>query len=104
MPFVAAERTMWDDEVSAPTPPLDDEALNARYVERGRTLVLESNREKLENFVVSLRRPGQVMRRPEYQRRLRWDNKRMSRFIESFILNIPIPRCSCSRSGRTSTR
>jgi hypothetical protein len=91
MPLLAAEETMWNDEAPVPTVPLDDEAMNARYVMRGRTLVLESNREKLENFVISLRRPGQVMRRPEYQRRLRWDNKRMSRFIESFILNIPIP-------------
>jgi hypothetical protein len=29
--------------------------------------------------------------RPFYQRRLRWDPKRQSRFIESFIINIPIP-------------
>jgi hypothetical protein len=29
--------------------------------------------------------------RPEYQRRLRWDNKKKSALIESFLLNIPIP-------------
>lgn len=29
--------------------------------------------------------------RPEYQRRLRWDNKRKSKLIESFIMNIPVP-------------
>ena len=29
--------------------------------------------------------------RPEYQRRLRWDNKRKSLLIESLLLNIPIP-------------
>ncbi|WP_333854345.1 DUF262 domain-containing protein [Leclercia sp.] len=29
--------------------------------------------------------------RPEYQRRLRWDNKKKSQLIESFIMNIPIP-------------
>ena len=29
--------------------------------------------------------------RPEYQRRLRWDNKQKSLLIESLLLNIPIP-------------
>jgi hypothetical protein len=29
--------------------------------------------------------------RPEYQRRLRWDNKKKSRLIESFIMNVPVP-------------
>lgn len=29
--------------------------------------------------------------RPEYQRRLRWDNKKKSKLIESFIMNIPVP-------------
>ena len=29
--------------------------------------------------------------RPEYQRRLRWDNSKKSRLIESFIMNVPVP-------------
>lgn len=29
--------------------------------------------------------------RPEYQRRLVWDNKKKSKLIESFLMNIPIP-------------
>lgn len=29
--------------------------------------------------------------RPEYQRRLRWDNAKKSRLIESFIMNVPVP-------------
>lgn len=29
--------------------------------------------------------------KPEYQRRLRWDNKKKSKLIESFIMNIPVP-------------
>lgn len=28
---------------------------------------------------------------PEYQRRLRWDNRNKSRLIESFIMNVPVP-------------
>lgn len=35
---------------------------------------------------------GEVLNlRPEYQRRLRWDNSQKSRLIESLLLNIPIP-------------
>lgn len=29
--------------------------------------------------------------RPEYQRRLRWDNKKKSKLVESFIMNVPVP-------------
>ncbi|MEQ1694344.1 MAG: DUF262 domain-containing protein [Hyphomicrobiaceae bacterium] len=29
--------------------------------------------------------------RPEYQRRLRWDDKKKSQLIESFIMNVPVP-------------
>lgn len=29
--------------------------------------------------------------RPDYQRRLRWDNTKKSRLIESFIMNVPVP-------------
>ena len=29
--------------------------------------------------------------RPEYQRRLVWDNKKKSRFIESLLMNVPVP-------------
>ena len=29
--------------------------------------------------------------RPEYQRRLRWDDAKKSRLIESFIMNVPVP-------------
>lgn len=28
---------------------------------------------------------------PTYQRRLRWDNRRQSRLIESFLMNVPVP-------------
>src|SRR5690606_6822211 len=28
---------------------------------------------------------------PTYQRRLRWDQKRQSKLIESFLMNVPVP-------------
>ncbi|MCW0413206.1 DUF262 domain-containing protein [Xanthomonas sacchari] len=33
----------------------------------------------------------QITLNPEFQRRGRWDNKRKSRFIESLIMNVPVP-------------
>lgn len=33
----------------------------------------------------------QIKLNPDFQRRDRWDNKRRSRFIESIIMNVPIP-------------
>jgi Protein of unknown function DUF262 len=33
-----------------------------------------------------------LMLRPEYQRRLVWDKKKKSRFIESLLMNIPVPQ------------
>lgn len=33
----------------------------------------------------------QITLNPEFQRRGRWDNKRRSRFIESLIMNVPVP-------------
>lgn len=28
---------------------------------------------------------------PKYQRRFRWDDKRQSKLIESFLMNVPVP-------------
>src|SRR5262249_30803115 len=64
---------------------------NRRYDTRERKIVVEANREKLPNFVEALKRKDYMTIRPFYQRRLRWDKVRQSRFIESFIINIPVP-------------
>ncbi len=34
---------------------------------------------------------GELNLQPDYQRKLVWDNKTMSKFIESLLLAIPIP-------------
>ena len=91
MPLAPAETVMWEK----PTPQLDfkstDADINARYEKREQKIIVEANREKLQNFYEALKRPNYMVIRPFYQRRLRWDAKRQSRFIESFIVNIPIP-------------
>ena len=86
-----SEQVMWEK----PTPRLPskttDAQINARYETKERKIVVEANREKLPNFVEALKRPNYMNVRPFYQRRLRWDQRRQSRFIESFIINIPVP-------------
>ncbi len=45
----------------------------------------------LAQIVDFVKSKGWINIRPEYQRRLVWDRKKKSRFIESLLMNIPIP-------------
>lgn len=91
-PLAPSEKEMW-----GASPPLarashlTDDAINAKYTMREWRIVTESNREQLPNFVEALKRPNWMELRPFYQRRLRWDEERQSKLIESFIMNIPVP-------------
>jgi hypothetical protein len=70
---------------------MPDHEIDEKYELGEQRIVTEVNREKLPNFVGALSRPGYLDLRPFYQRRARWDAKRQSRLIESFIMNIPVP-------------
>ena len=41
--------------------------------------------------ITSLYEKGELVINPEYQRLFRWDSTRRTRFIESLLLNVPIP-------------
>src|SRR5262245_23371903 len=41
--------------------------------------------------IASLYERGEIIVQPEYQRLFRWDESQKTRFIESILLNIPIP-------------
>lgn len=43
------------------------------------------------NTIVGLIESGNYILKPGFQRRHRWDNRRKSKLIESFIINVPIP-------------
>lgn len=66
-----------------------------RHFETGRLRVVqEKNDIFLSHVVQFIRGDGNSVwgnLRPEYQRRLRWDNKKKSKLIESFIMNVPVP-------------
>lgn len=91
MPFAPAEAVMWEKPPPRRPSRATDAEINARYETRERKIIVEANREKLPNFVEALKKPNYMNVRPFYQRRLRWDQERQSRFIESFIINIPVP-------------
>ena len=66
-----------------------------RHFETGRLRVVQEKNDLFLSHVVQFisgesdTKWGNL--RPEYQRRLRWDNKKKSKLIESFIMNVPVP-------------
>lgn len=77
-----------------------DEELNSRYARGDIRIVTESARYSLAGILNMLQESilgedGKKELRykldPEYQRRHRWSDKRKSRLIESFLMNVPVP-------------
>lgn len=66
-----------------------------RHFDTGRLRVVqEKNDIFLSHVVQFIRAEGNTVwgnLKPEYQRRLRWDRKKKSKLIESFIMNVPVP-------------
>lgn len=91
--YTASEERMWDNFKPERAQPPTDEEINQKYVKNEQRIVTETNREQLPNFVAALRRKDWMKLQPFYQRRRRWDDKRKSKLIESFIMNIPVPPC-----------
>lgn len=91
--FAPSENTMWEKIVPEPIRPPTDDEINQKYSKSELRIVTETNREQLPNFVAALKRQDWMSLQPFYQRRKRWDDKRKSKLIESFIMNIPVPPC-----------
>ncbi|WP_211364054.1 DUF262 domain-containing protein [Propionivibrio limicola] len=84
---------MWRNVSLESRDPVTDDEINLKYGRRELRIVTETNREQLPNFVSAIKREGWLKLQPFYQRRQRWDDKRKSKLIESFIMNIPVPPC-----------
>lgn len=74
---------------------ISDSAIEKHY-ETGRLRVVQERNDIFLTHVLSFISEDSKNKiwsniRPEYQRRLRWDNKKKSQLIESFIMNIPVP-------------
>jgi hypothetical protein len=69
---------------------LSDEEINQKYEFGEARIVTEQGAIKLP-LVKDIFLSDKYDRKPIYQRRITWDNKKRSRLIESFIMNIPVP-------------
>lgn len=70
---------------------LTDREIEERYESGTFKLTQERNDFLLPQITDFVKTKKWMNLRPEYQRRLVWDRKKKSRFIESLIMNIPIP-------------
>lgn len=86
-----SEIEMWDKPLKVSAGKASDAEINEKYTAGEDRIVTETNREKIPNFVRALDKQDYMQVRPFYQRRQRWDPKRQSLLIESFIMNIPVP-------------
>lgn len=60
--------------------------------DKGQHRLISQKNEFLVPQVLELVKNRKILNlRPEYQRRLRWDNKKKSLLIESLLMNVPIP-------------
>ncbi|NES18131.1 MAG: DUF262 domain-containing protein [Symploca sp. SIO3E6] len=91
MLLAPGEEKMWDKSPTTSPTKISDAEINERYESREKRILTEINRERLPSFVESLKKHKYLDWQPFYQRRARWDPKRQSRLIESFLVNIPIP-------------
>lgn len=70
---------------------LTDEELSQRYAETQIRIVRTSLDFTLHTLTSSIKDNNYIDIAPGYQRRARWDRKKKSLLIESFLMNIPIP-------------
>lgn len=89
--ILPAENDFWKKLPKQPKSKLSNDEIDSKYDSKSERIITETNREKLQNFYDSLKRPGYMNPRPFYQRRQRWDSAKQSQLIESFLINIPIP-------------
>jgi len=72
-----------------------DNEINKKYRKGEMRIVTEQGRINLDSIVSTLdsKQSGKekYILNPEYQRRKRWENRRKSLLIESFIMNVPVP-------------
>ena len=84
------ERNLINDENEILCVNLTDEEINKKYSDGEARIVTENGSIKLP-LINNLFKSNNYILRPKYQRRITWNNKKRSKLIESFIMNIPVP-------------
>lgn len=69
---------------------LTEEEINDKYLKGEVRIVTEQARYPLPSLSELFSSNSYILR-PEFQRRHRWDVKKQSKLIESFIMNVPVP-------------
>ncbi len=82
---------MWEKPQKTKPTKMSDREINAKYEKGEKRILTEMGREKLPSFAESLKKNQYMEIRPFFQRRKRWDDKKKSQLIESFLINIPVP-------------
>ena len=80
-----------EGEVEVVPNPKSDQEIEDAYVHNSFRVIYQSNNFFLPQIKDLINEQEVLNLRPEYQRRLRWQNKAKSLLIESLLLNIPIP-------------
>lgn len=91
MTLAPIEQKMWEKSKSKPHITMTDREIDAKYEKGEKRILTETNRERIPSFVKALNTSNYMEIRPFFQRRSRWDDKKQSRLIESFLINIPVP-------------
>lgn len=73
------------------SPKLTDEELSQKYSETQVRIVRSSLDFTLHTLSSSIKDKSYIDISPGYQRRARWDRKKKSLLIESFLMNVPVP-------------
>lgn len=68
----------------------NDEEINKKYVAGEARVITENGSIKLP-LLTGMFKTNNYILQPNYQRRITWNNKKRSKLIESFIMNIPVP-------------
>ncbi|QJD88757.1 DUF262 domain-containing protein [Duganella dendranthematis] len=79
------------EEADGPEAVLSDEELSQKYADTQIRIVRTSLDFTLHTLVASIKDKSYINIAPGYQRRARWDRRKKSLLIESFLMNIPVP-------------
>lgn len=79
------------EEGDGPERHLSDEELSKKYADTQIRIVRSSLDFTLHTLAASIQDKTYINLSPGYQRRARWDKKKKSLLIESFLMNVPVP-------------
>lgn len=79
------------EESDSPEHPLSDEELSQKYADTQIRIVRSNLDFTLHTLATSIQDKSYINISPGYQRRARWDKKKKSLLIESFLMNVPVP-------------